>query len=66
MVNVLVGRPLGDMLMCVPTRGAEAVKKMGWWRAHLVRSSERESKNLTILRVVILESSDDRPAMKLD
>ncbi len=33
MVKVLAGRPLGEMLMWEPVRGAEAVKKMGWVRA---------------------------------
>lgn len=31
--NVVEGRPLGEMLMWAPVRGAEAVKKRGWVRA---------------------------------
>lgn len=38
-VNVLEGRPLGEMLICLPVKGAEAVKKRGCSRAQSLRVS---------------------------
>lgn len=39
-VKVDEGRPLGEMLMWAPTRGAEPVKKTGWERAQVAKSGE--------------------------
>lgn len=51
-VKVLLGRPLGEMLMCLPTNGADAVKNMGCFDAQSESEGVMLSKNCTILNLL--------------
>ncbi len=53
-MNMEDGRPFGEMLTCVPDSGAEAVKKTDCFNAQAAKSSEMQSKNLGILKPLIV------------
>lgn len=53
MVRVAEGRPFGEQLICLPVKGAEAMKNKDCRRAHSWWSFEIWSQNLTIAAVSV-------------